>query len=815
MECLLQLVPRGQQAGARSPLASLEARCGPGNNSVGCAGFSATRQGIILLDRHATESPTPTSHPARVEPEFRRCLHRAAMAPIVALGLAAALLVGSVVLLQELNRRVEREDLIVARAHALERSVADAQLALRGYLLSGNRELLTSYGDTEQRVSSEVQLERHLVGDGTQKESLASIRALVGLWHQSALDQLERSGEVPPGPRSLHQAAEGENFTRDIRSRLRSFIEVEETKRVGLLAVVDVLARWALISGLTVALLLGPVVGWFTATQMRRARLRYSEALEAQGRTARFLRESEEKLRLALSGSHSGTFDWDLAAETISWSDELLGLYGVRPSELGDRYEDWLGCLVPDDREAGRAAVRRSMESGEFALEFRIRRRDTGEIRWMDGRGQVSFDRTGRPTRLVGLNVDVTDRKRAEESLRDANDRLREADRRKNEFLGMLSHELRNPLAPLRNAVHVLAHAGPGGEEATRAQAIIARQVDHLARLVDDLLDVRRIATGKLRLQRSLVDLTESARQCVEDARPLFGERSVGLELRLPDGPVFVNGDRTRLAQLVINLLHNAAKFTDAGGHVQVSVEVLAGQARLAVRDDGVGVAPEMLGTLFEPFVQSDTTLHRTTGGLGLGLSLVRGVAELHGGSVEARSEGVGHGAEFIVTLPTAEPSLVPREETLVPRGHTRHRVLVIEDNPDAAESLRSVLTLIGGHEVEVASDGEAGLRAAQAGRPDVIICDLGLPLVDGYEVAQRIRGDGVTTHARLIALTGYSSADDVGRALRAGFDFHVPKPPDIDVLLRLVEGASNCGIRGAGSGAPTAGQRDVAARVA
>jgi len=453
------------------------------------------------------------------------------------------------------------------------------------------------------------------------------------------------------------------------------------------------------------------------------------------------------------------------------------------------------------------------METGQFTLEFRIRRRDTGEIRWMDGRGQVSFDPAGKPTRLVGLNVDVTDRKRAEESLRDANEKLREADQRKNEFLGMLSHELRNPLAPIRNAVRVLTHAEPGGEKARRAQAIITRQVDHLARLVDDLLDVRRIATGKLRLQRGLLDLTEPVRQCVEDARPLFGERSVSLELRLPDCAIWVNGDRTRLAQVVINLLHNAAKFTDAGGHVSVSVEAMEGQARLVVRDDGVGIAPEMLETLFEPFIQSDTTLHRTAGGLGLGLSLVRSIAELHGGSVEARSEGVGRGAEFVVMLPTTEPSLVSCEETLAAPGNTRQRVLVIEDNPDAAESLQTVLTLIGGHDVEVANDGEAGLTAAHQGRPDVIICDVGLPFIDGYEVAQRIRADAATANARLIALTGYSSADDASRAKSAGFDFHIPKPPDIDALLRLVEGASDSGARGPGASGPAVGQLDLTAR--
>jgi hemerythrin-like metal-binding protein len=397
---------------------------------------------------------------------------------------------------------------------------------------------------------------------------------------------------------------------------------------------------------------------------------------------------------------------------------------------------------------------------------------------------------TAYPTSSGGIAVffrDVTEQKRAEQALRESEEALREANHRKSEFLGLLSHELRNPLVPIRNSIHVLGHADPASEQFRRAREIVSRQVEHMTRLVDDLLDVKRIATGKLRLHVARIDLAEAVRENVEDLRAIFVSRSVALELRAP-APVWVDGDRTRIAQVVSNLLHNAAKFTDAGGHVSVAVDGDRGEARISVRDDGAGVAPDDLGKLFVPFVQSETTLHRSKGGLGLGLALVRGVAELHGGTVVARSDGPGKGTEFVVTLPAAaEAGAAPDGALRAGRPGTRQRVLVIEDSRDAADSLRDVLEIIGGHEVHVASDGESGVEAARTIAPDVILCDVGLPVIDGYEVARRIRTDGRARDARLVAFSGYASSEDVERALRAGFDYHLAKPPDVERLLCLV----------------------------
>ena len=400
-------------------------------------------------------------------------------------------------------------------------------------------------------------------------------------------------------------------------------------------------------------------------------------------------------------------------------------------------------------------------------------------------------DASGRPVRLSGINFDITERKRVED-LRASEAALREADQRKNEFLGVLSHELRNPLAPIRSAIAVLGHADSASVQARRARDILARQVEHLTRLVEDLLEVRRIETGKLRLRTGMVDLAELVRETVEDIRPFFVQRSLNLTFDAPPARIWVNGDRTRLVQVASNLLHNASKFTERGGNVVVTVETHGGEAQLQVRDDGIGIAPELVGVLFKAFVQGEKTLDRSRGGLGLGLSLVRGIAELHGGSVAARSEGVGKGSEFIVRLPTTEAPAPATAEAEPPSASrtSRRRVLVVEDNQDAAEALRDLLEVLGGHEVNVAYDGESGVDAIQRYTPDIVLCDLGLPGIDGYEVARRVRADGVSARARLVALSGYASADDIERALRAGFDYHVAKPPDARRLLDLVADA-------------------------
>ena len=380
------------------------------------------------------------------------------------------------------------------------------------------------------------------------------------------------------------------------------------------------------------------------------------------------------------------------------------------------------------------------------------------------------------------LQVELAERKRVEQS-------LRESDRRKDEYLGLLSHELRNPLMPIRNSVYVLDRVTPGSDQARQALMIIDRQVTHLARLVDDLLDVTRIGRGKIQLQRTRVELNHLVTRTVEDHRSVFAEREIALEMRPAAEPLFIDGDATRLAQLVGNLLQNAAKFTGRGGRATVHVgkDEARHQAVVRVRDTGAGIPKEVLPHLFEPFMQADHTLARSRGGLGLGLAMVKGLVELHGGEVSAHSEGIGKGAEFTVRFPLDQPA--PDDAARLPVSRlagARRRVLVIEDNVDAATSLRQALAL-DGHLVETAYNGVEGLEKLRAVQPEIVLCDIGLPGMSGYEVARSIRADAAFGTVVLVAVTGYSQPEEVARAKEAGFDEHITKPPSMDKLRTLL----------------------------
>jgi signal transduction histidine kinase/CheY-like chemotaxis protein len=363
---------------------------------------------------------------------------------------------------------------------------------------------------------------------------------------------------------------------------------------------------------------------------------------------------------------------------------------------------------------------------------------------------------------------------------------LRTEGRRKDEFLAVLSHELRNPLAPIRTSLTIIDRA-PGSDQAKRALCIIDRQSAHMARLVDDLLDHARISSGKVRLRRERVELNALLRRVGEDCRVRFDVEGVALDVVTAADELWVDGDQTRLAQAIGNLLHNAVKFTPAGGRVVLATRRSDEDRRvvISVRDTGCGIAPELLRKIFLPFRQADLPLDRGKAGLGLGLPLARTLIKMHGGSLVARSEGAGQGAEFVINLP-----LVESRATGLAAGGTgvaeRRRILLIEDNVDAAATLCDVLEL-NGHQVEVAHTGEDGLRKARSLVPDVILCDIGLPGMDGYAVARAVRADSTLRRALLVATTGYALPEDRRRALEAGFDLHMAKPLDAQSLQRTI----------------------------
>lgn len=429
----------------------------------------------------------------------------------------------------------------------------------------------------------------------------------------------------------------------------------------------------------------------------------------------------------------------------------------------------------------------RAILANESPPERLIEVRDTG--RWFAVRTFPYCTTTGVVTGVVITFMDVTELKRAEDDLLIENANLRAGDRAKDEFLAVLSHELRNPLAPIRNSLHILDRSASNGEPAQRAIAVIGRQVAQLTRLVDDLLDVARINRGKIQIRRIPLELATLLQRTVEDHRSEFTASGLRIETHLPQMRLWVNADASRIAQAVGNLLHNAAKFTDRGGVVTLSLaeDGARTEAVVRVRDTGIGIDPPMFARLFDPFTQADRSRSRSKGGLGLGLALVRRFAELHGGSVEAHSEGLGAGAEFVLRLPLCQKpeTLEPADPKRSPAGE-RRRVLIIENDVDTADSLREVLEL-GQHKVEVAYTGSDGIDKARASKPDVVLCDIGLPGMGGYEVARALRADETLKGTFLVALSGYAMSEDLQRAAEAGFDRHLAKPPRLEELDELV----------------------------
>jgi signal transduction histidine kinase/CheY-like chemotaxis protein len=366
---------------------------------------------------------------------------------------------------------------------------------------------------------------------------------------------------------------------------------------------------------------------------------------------------------------------------------------------------------------------------------------------------------------------------------------LREADRRKDEFLATLAHELRNPLAPIRNALEILRLAGEDPERARIAREMMERQLAHMVRLVDDLIDVSRITTGKLAVRKTVVDLQDVVRDAIETVRPFIVARQHTLAVAMDDEPLRVDGDRTRLAQVFANLLNNAAKYTHPGGNIDLAVRREGGEAVARVKDNGIGLTPESMTTIFDMFMQVDRSLERSQAGLGVGLTLARRLVELHGGEIQVQSRGVGRGSEFIVRLPVStgrpiEDGAAPDEPGARPASR---RVLVADDNVDFAKSLGELLEAHG-HRVRVVHDGASALDAAMHFAPDIAFLDIGMPKIHGYELARRLRAQPATASCVLVAVTGWGQEDDRRRAREAGFDRHLVKPVDPNQIEAIVD---------------------------
>jgi PAS domain S-box-containing protein len=509
-------------------------------------------------------------------------------------------------------------------------------------------------------------------------------------------------------------------------------------------------------------------------THIRLSRLRRS-AIE-------HIKMSEERLRIAIDEAGMGTWNLDLKTQELRWSRSHYTLLGFEPDESNlATHAMWRSRIYPADLGMVEAALAQSRDAQTlYSQEYRIIRADTGAVRWLRVLGRFLYDESGVPTRSVGVAFDDTDRKVAEIALRDA-------DQRKDVFLATLAHELRNPLAPIRNAAQLLGSPKLGSEQLQWVQSVIQRQVKHLAWLLDDLLDVARITQGKLELKRQLITLKSVVDAAVEVARPLLDSKGHHFVVALPAQPVTLDADPLRLSQVLSNLLTNAAKYTGAGGHIALSGCIEKGALSLSIKDDGIGIPAESLGGIFAMFSQVEGAAVHSEGGLGIGLALVSGITELHGGTVEAKSEGLGFGSEFVVRLPviTADAVATPAADEDVPAPIGR-RVLIADDNQDAADSLAMYLEMAG-HDVRVVHDGRSALSVARAFRPDTALLDIGMPQLDGYEVAQALRQEPWGARITLIALTGWGQEDDRQRAIAAGFDRHLTKPVDPDALVSLI----------------------------
>ncbi|WP_027867701.1 ATP-binding response regulator [Massilia alkalitolerans] len=498
------------------------------------------------------------------------------------------------------------------------------------------------------------------------------------------------------------------------------------------------------------------------------------------------LRDSEERFR-QITDNIDDVFwmfavpEGDLEYVSPAYSD----VWGGSLDALRQRPGSWLDAVHPEDRERIAQRWRQLQQAPHYDDEFRILGPD-GRTQWVRDRLFAVRNARGEVYRVARVTSDITARKEMEAL-------LRAADRNKNQFLATLAHELRNPLSPIRNAAALLGANSDGNtERQARAREVITRQVDHLAHLVDDLLDVARISEGKIVLRTEEVDLGAVVAQAIETAGPLIAARGHHLDVQLPEQQVWVMGDPVRLAQSVGNLLHNAAKFTPKGGELSVRVSLLENErVQIAVRDNGIGIAEDNLPRIFGMFAQVDVPPDRAPEGLGIGLSLVSHLIELHGGRLSAQSPGIGMGSTFTVDLPllrvSADTAGLDHCEASK-QGGSGMRVLLVDDNVDAMEMMGFLLAEMG-YETCTTSDAAEIEGLALRHKPQVIVLDIGLPGIDGYEVARRIKKNPALAHIRLVAHTGYGSPEDRRRAMEAGFDAHLVKPAELPDLEKALKG--------------------------
>jgi PAS domain S-box-containing protein len=509
------------------------------------------------------------------------------------------------------------------------------------------------------------------------------------------------------------------------------------------------------------------------------------QAFVAKERHEAALGDREDLFRLLVEGVKDyAIFMLDVEGRVMTWNTGAERIKGYKSDEIIGRH---FSCFYPPERieqKWPQQELAYARAEGRFEDEgWRVRK--DGSLFWANVVITALYDASGQLRGYGKVTRDMTERKKMEA--------LEDGVRHMNEFLAMLAHELRNPLAPMRNAIEIMSMKQLDDPSLEWSRAIIDRQAEHLARLVDDLLDTSRITSGKIALQKAPIAIADIVARAVEANRPLLDARGHVIDVSLPSEPMFVTGDLLRLSQVVLNLLNNAAKYTPEGGRIWLTAERLASEAVIRVCDNGVGIPADMLEQIFELFMQGDRALDRTEGGLGIGLTLARRLVEMHGGTLVALSDGFGQGSEFVVRLPLLAndhaTASVHTNESDQPAAKALCRVLIVDDSRDSADSMAMLLAMWG-HEVRMTYDGPDALAAAAEFRPDVVLLDIGLPGLDGYEVARRLPAATGSARAVIVAMTGYGQDEDRSRAFAAGMHHHLIKPVDSAALQAILASA-------------------------
>jgi PAS domain S-box-containing protein len=672
---------------------------------------------------------------------------------------------------------------VLTRLEAVLSTLKDAETGQRGYLLTGEATYLEPYREAVDRLPGQIAALRQLTLDNPpQTARVLRLDELAGQRLAILKRGLDLAGLDPDRGRGLSSGRQtvlsGEG--KQVMDRIRA--EVDEMERVEreLLeergAIARGAARTAVVTtvvALVIGLALVALVVWLFARNLA-IRQRASEVLQAE----------RERFRTTLTSIGDAVMVTDAQGRVTLLNPVAEALTGWDADAIGRPVETVFRIVNEESREPVENPVGKVLREGAvvgLANHTVLIGRDDRE-RPIDDSGAPIRDGRGRVVGVVLVFRDITERRATEQ-------RLRENDRRKDEFLAMLAHELRNPLAPIRNAAHTLTLLGQPDERLRWVSAVIERQVGLLTRLVDDLLDVSRITSGKITLNRERVPVAAVIAQAVETARPAAESRRETLEVDVADDVGVVEGDSARLIQVVGNLLDNAIKYSEEGGRVRLTARAEAPDVVIVVRDEGVGIDAELLPHVFDLFTQADRSLERRQGGLGIGLTLVRRLVEMHGGRVEVASEGAGRGSEFTIRLPrlavaAPAPAPVPAARE-APSGPAR-RVLVVDDQPDSTDSLALLLRLHG-HEVYTAADGPGAVDEFLRSKPEVVFLDLGLPGMSGYDVARRLRATPEGRDVRLVAVTGYGTEADRARTRAAGFDLHLAKPVDPHAVEALL----------------------------